>query len=320
MPDPNTVSPGNSGGNVSLQNAPGADFNFDDLFPNPEVQPAQPQTATSETPSQTPQAPVQDQFFLRNSDGTIAYRSAEDALTGIAHKDELVKRYRDYLDANGIDPNELRPKQQPQVAQPSTQVDPNSLDSGKLFDDLAAAAQRGDKAAYGRIQETYQRKIAQNVVENYLAPYAPLMAETARQRAIREVTKEIPDFPNFIGSDAFKRVSDSIPIYKDMLQLGENNPEASKRLPEVYKSMYLVNQGLSARAQVSQTQAPLNVPPVQNTPTVRPQTTMAQSSITPPAPGVDTRQWTTNRESRKQLIKDYEQRGLDTTDWRNLGT
>jgi hypothetical protein len=319
MPDPNTVSPGNAGGNVNLQNAPGADFNFDDLFPNPEV-PAQPQTATSGTTTQTPQATTPDQFFLRNTDGTIAYRSAEDALTGIAHKDELVKRYRDYLDANGIDPNELKPRQQPQTVAPSTQVDPNALDSGKLFDDLAAAAQCGDKAAYGRIQETYQRKIAQNVVENYLAPYAPLMAETARQRAIREVTKEIPDFPSFIGTEAFNRVRDSIPIYKDMLQLGENNPEASRRLPEVYKSMYLISQGLNRQAQNSQPQAPLTVPPVQNTPTVRPQTTMSPTSITPPAPGIDTRNWTTNREARKQLINDMDAQGWKDKDWRSVGS
>ena len=318
MPDPNVVSPGNSGGNVNLQNAPGADYNFDDLFPNPEVTPAQPQVATPGTPVQpTPQA-TEAQPFLKA--GSSVYLTAEEAARGLEHKDALVARYREYLDANGIDPNELRPKQvQPVKAQP--QVEADTMDSGKLFDELAAAAQRGDKAAYGRIQETYQRRIAQDVVQNYLAPYAPLMAETARQRAIREVSKEIPDFPNFIGSDAFKRVSESIPIYKDMLQLGENNPEASKRLPEVYKSMYLVNQGLSARAQASQPQAPLNVPPVNTTPTARPQqTTMNSTSLTPPAPGVDTRQWTTSSEARKQLIKDAQQRGLDTMDWNRLGT
>ena len=321
MPDPNTVSSGAAGGNVSLANAPGADFNFDDLFPNPEVQPAQAQPATSGTPSQAQPQATEAQPFLKA--GSSVYLTAEEAARGTEHKDALIARYREYLDANGIDPNELKPKAQPQTRPQQTQVDNNSdlFDSGKLFDDLAAAAQRGDKAGYGKIQEKYQRQIAQDVVRNYLEPYAPLMAETARQRAIREVSKEIPDFQNFIGSDAFKRVSDSIPIYKDMLQLGENNPEASKRLPEVYKSMYLVNQGLIQRAQASQPQAPLTVPPVQNTPTARPQqTTMNSTSLTPPAPGVDTRQWTTNPEARKQLIKDAQQRGLDTMDWSRLGT
>lgn len=318
MPDPNNVSPGNAGGSVSLQNAPGADFDFDSLFPNPEVTPAQPQTATSGTPSpQPPQAP-ENQPFLKA--GSSVYLTAEEAARGLEHKDLLVERYRAFLTQNGYDPNELKPKDQPQAPLAQTQVD--NFDSGKLFDELAAAAQSGNKAAYGKIQESYQRKIAQDVVQNYLAPYAPLMAETARQRAIREVTREIPDFPAFMGSDAFKRVSESIPIYKDMLQLGENNPEASKRLPEVYKSMYLVNQGLTRQAQNSTPQAQqVTVPPVQNTPTARPQqTTMSQSSLTPPSQGVDTRNWTTSRESRKQLISDMEARGYKDLDWGRVGS
>jgi hypothetical protein len=322
MPDPNTVSPGNNGGRINLQNAPGADYNFDDLFPNPEVTPQQSQVATSETPSQqTPQA-TENQPFLKA--GNSVYLTAEEAAKGIEHKDALVTRYRDFLAQQGFDPNELRPKAAPQV-QPQV-VD--NFDSGKLFDELASAAQRGDKAAYGRIQESYQRKIAQDVVQNVLAPYAPLMAETARQRAIREVSAEIPDFPNFIGSEAFRRVSDSIPIYKDMLQLGENNPEASKRLPEVYKSMYLVNQGLTRQAQVSQPQAQqVTAPPVQNTPTGRPQQSLTPSTLTPPnQSAIDTRNWSYNdaryadSNARKQLIKDSESKGLDKMDWTRLGT
>lgn len=321
MPDPNSVSSGNSGGNVNLQNAPGADFNFDDLFPNPEVTPAQSQAANQGTPPPTTPQATETQPFLKA--GSSVYLTAEEAARGLEHKDALVDRYRAFLAEQGFDPNELRPKAPPQAAQPVQ--DPKDSYDG-LFDELAAAVRNNDKVAYGRIQKKYQQEVAQDVVQNYLAPYAPLMAETARQRAIREVSKEIPDFPSFMGSEAFRRVSDTIPIYKDMLQLGENNPEASKRLPEVYKSMYLISQGLSKQA--SNSPQALTTPPVNTTPTARPQTTLSPSSLTPPPPGVDTQRWaqstgsgrTLNTEARKQLIKDYEARGYDTMKWDVVGS
>src|SRR6266700_977986 len=101
MPDPNTVSSGAAGGNVSLANSPCADFNFDDLFPNPEVQPAQAQPATSGTSSQAQPQATEAQPFLKA--GSSVYLTAEEAARGTEHKDALIARYREYLDANGID-------------------------------------------------------------------------------------------------------------------------------------------------------------------------------------------------------------------------
>jgi hypothetical protein len=317
MPDPNNVSPGFNKGYVDLSQAPGADDSWDNLFQNPENAPAaQPQVAPGTNPPAEPQA-VQAPFLKA---GNSVYNTAEDAVHGVAHKDELIDRYRTFLSQNGYDPNELRRvAPEPVAAQPDPQ-NPTSpfkyLNNGKqYYADLAKAADRNNPnpEAYEQIQRTYQ----QEVLQNFLAPYGPLLAETARQRAGRQVSSEIPDFARFHESPEFTATVKASPLLGEMLEIGENNPQASARLPEVYKQIYLTYQGISRQRTDSST-AQL-APPVQNTPTARPVPTMSTSSLTPPAPGSDTRNWTTDREARKQLIADGRAK-LGDVDWGSLGT
>jgi hypothetical protein len=320
MPDPNALSPGSNGGRIDLSGAPGADTSFDDLFLPEGVPAGQPQAAPGTTPPQTPQAPS-NQPFLKAGD--TVYLTAEDAAQGVAHKDQLVARYRTFLAENGFDPNELRPLQPQAPAAPqSVPSKYKYLGNGKqYYADLAKAADRQNPnpEEYERITRQYQQEVFSSMYE----PYAPLMAESARQRAVRQVSAEIPNFQAFLDSPEFKKTTESIPLYKDMLQLGENDPEASKRLPEVYRMIYLTHQGMN-RQQVNSNPA-LNAPPV--TPTVRPTPTLQPSSLTPPPPGVDTRNWTQStgqgvklqNEARKQLIEDGVNRGLAGIDWGSVG-
>jgi hypothetical protein len=291
-----------------MNGAPGADVSFDDLFP-PEGPPAAPPQAVQGT--QPPQAPQADQVFLKAGDSV--YKTAEEAAKGLEYKDQLVARYRAFLTEQGFDPNDPRPavRQESQAPAPAAQSQYKYLGNGKkYYQALSDAVQRRDEAAYEQVQHEYQTEVVQSV----LAPYAPLMAESARQRAIRQVSTEIPDFQAFIGSADFKRTVDSIPLYKEMLQIGESNPQAAERLPEVYKSLYLINQGLNRQA--SQTQAAPVAAPVQNPPTTR---TMNTSTLTPPAPGPNPQDWTTNREARKALIQDQQARGIGDRNWGDLG-
>lgn len=316
---PNNVSPGFDRGYIDMSAAPGANVSFDDLFP-PEGEPApQPQVGPGTTPQSQPQAPQGP--FLKAGD--TVYNTSEDAVNGTIHKDDYIKRARAFLSENGYDPNEFRRVQAEPQAQPSAQPSVSSpykyLGNGKVYyADLAAAANPSNPnpERYEQIQRQYQ----QEVFQSYLAPYGPLMAETARQQAIRKVSVEIPDFQRFVESPDYKKTIESIPIYKEMIEIGENNPEAAKRLPEVYRAIYLTNQGLNRQAQTSSTQAPSTVPPVQNTPTARPTTTMSPSTMTPPPQGRDTRNWTTDRDARKQLIQDLQNRGIQDQDWTSLGT
>src|SRR5579863_9736244 len=130
MPDPNSVSPGHVSGSVSLQDAPGGDQDWDSLFPNPELQPAsQPQVANpgiNPQQPQTPQAP-----FLKA--GETVYNTAEDAANGVAHKDSVIAKYRNFLASNGLDPNAvLKDDFQPQV-RPQVQPQPEPTRSNSPY-------------------------------------------------------------------------------------------------------------------------------------------------------------------------------------------
>lgn len=320
MPDPNVVSPGASGTRIDMSGAPGSDISFDDLFP-PSEGPAAPQAPQGTIPLQQPQAV--DQPFLKA--GSSIYNTAEEAARGLEHKDQLVARYRAFLSENGFDPNELKPVVKPQAApEPQTPSPYKYYKSNKLFSSLSNALSNKDMAAYEQIQSEFAAEAAQDQIQQILAPYAPLLAETARQRAIRDVSKEIPDFVNFYGSANYKAVTDRIPLIREMEAIGESNPSAASRLPELYKMSYLISQGMNPQAPPAQV-----VPPVQNPPTARTQTTsLSPSSLTPPSQGVDTRSWAQsqgngrqlNTDARKQLIKDFEGRGIDNADWSRLGT
>lgn len=301
---PNNVSSGFDKGYVDLSQAPGADNSWDDLFQNPENPATPPQAATGTNPPQSPQAVTEP--FLKAGDSV--YNTAEEAARGLEYKDQLVARYRNFLNEQGFDPNELKPKETPQAQTPQAQSPFKYLNNGKkYYEDLADAVKRHDEQAYEQITRTYQ----QEVINSTLAPYAPLLAETGRQRAVRRVASEIPDFEKFLYSQDFKKTVDAIPLYKEMLQIGETDPNASERLHEVYKAVYLTHQGLTRNqgAQAPVTQAP----PVSTNPTVRPNPTMSQSTLTPPAPTPNTQNWSqplSNRlkrdsnEARTSLIQE----------------
>lgn len=302
MPDPNSVSSGANGGRISLTDAPGADQNWDELFPNPElISATQSQTATQGTNPQTGQP------FLKAGD--TVYNTAEDAIQGTAHKDELIANYRRFLSEQGVDPNTLQRAQQTVQQSQAEPAKTNSqykyYGNPEFFDKVADAAQRRDRVEYERLMSTH----TQEAISAQLDPWRATLAETNRFRAIRQATAETPDFGKFIDGPGYKKVMDSFPLYKEMVQIGENDPVAAQRLPEVYKSMYLIYQGMNqTQGQVQSTTSTTQV-----NPTVRQQATLQPSSLTPPPPSGNTQGWQesswrgnkpTGNEARKQLIQD----------------
>jgi hypothetical protein len=300
MPEPN----GNPN-SVSLANAPGADQDWDSLFPNPELQPAQPQVVNSPTTPQQPQAP-----FLKAGD-TI-YNTAEDAAAGVSHKDSVIAKYRNFLSSNGLDPNAVlkddfqvqpRPQVQPQP-EPVKNTSPyKHYNNPNFFDEVAAAATAKDRQKYTELMGQF----TQEAIQANLEPWRATLAETNRNRAIRQASAEVPKFNEFIEGPGYKKVLDSFPLYKEMVQIGENDPIAAQRLPEVYRSMYLIHQGMNQ----AQAQPVTNATPI--TPTVRSQPTLQPSALTPPAPSTSTQGWQeaswqgnkpSGNEARKQLIQD----------------
>lgn len=308
---PNEVSSGYNSGHVSLASAPGADLDWDSLFPNPEVQSAsQPQAVSQGTnPQQQPQA-ASNQPFLKA--GETVYNTAEDAANGLAHKDAIVAKYRTFLAQNGYDPNALLKDEFQQQPQARTEPVKNSpykyYGNPNFFDEVAAAAQARDRVKYEQLMATH----TQEAIQASLDPWRATLAETNRFRAIRQATAEVPAFKEFIDGPGYRKVIDSFPLYKEMVQIGENDPVAAQRLPEVYKSMYLIYQGMNQGQ--SQPQATTAVP---NTPTVRSQPTLQPSALTPPATSGNTQGWsesnwrgnkTLGNDARKQLISDGDNR------------
>lgn len=307
---PNNVSQGANGGRLDFSGAPGADLDWDSLFPNPELPPASPQATQGTPPQQEPQA-TQNQPFLQA--GQTVYNTAEDAIRGTQHKDDLIARYRSYLSEQGVDPNTLQrtapPPQATQPAQPTAPSKYKYYGNPNFFDEVAKAAGDRDRTKYEQLLAAHSREAADAAIDERLAPWQATLAETNRFKAYRQVTQEIPGFENFFNSTGFKEVQDKFPLYKEMLQIGENDPNAARRLPEVYQQMYVLYQGLNAGK--PQAQTPTIAAP--STPTVRSQPTLQPSSLTPPAPATSTvgwqeASWRGNRplgnDARKQLIQD----------------
>src|SRR5581483_6567620 len=158
MPNPINV-PSFDRGFVPMDDAPGADSSFDELFP--------PEGSESAAP---PQAHTP---FLQA--GKSVYLTPEDAAKGVAHKDELIDRYRTFLAEQGFDPNTFQPKAsaQPQ-APPKVEQSPYTYfgNGQKLYDDLAQAVASKDPVRYERVMQQYQTES----FNAHLAPVAPLIS------------------------------------------------------------------------------------------------------------------------------------------------
>lgn len=289
MPDPNSVSAGAASGRLDFSNAPGADQDWDSLFPNPELAPvSQPQVASGTNPPQAPQAQP-NQFYLASGDGKIAYRTAEDAIQGISVKDTEIARLRSFLKDSGVDPNTL------QKAQPQAQ--PQSAEAhARFFDRVAEAATNRDKDAYENAFKEF--------IGGMIDPWRGTLAEMNRFKAYQQVSRELPGFKEFFENGNYNSTLEKNPLLKDMNQIGENDPIAAQRLPEVYRLAYF---------NFKATQPATEATAVTTTPTVRPQTTLQPSALTPPAPVVSTQGWAeaswrgvkpTGNDARKQLIRD----------------
>lgn len=303
--NPNPVAPSTT--YVDMTNAPGGDQDWDSLFPNPENPAAStPQVSPGTNPQQPPQAA--NDWFLRSTDGKIVYRTAEDAIAGVSHKDAEIERLRGFLKSTGVDPNTLQTSQ-PQ-ATPAPESKTNSpykyYGNPNTFDEIAAAATARDKQKYTQIFDAYMKE----AIQANLEPWRPTLAETNRNKAMRQVQQQIRDFDNFYFGDGHKQVLESNPLFREMEQIGENDPIAAQRLQEVYQAEYLMWKGMQPQTP----QTPQATPQV-TSPTVRSQPTLQPSALTPPAPTpvyaqnawaqpLSNRLDRSSNEARKQLIAD----------------
>jgi hypothetical protein len=263
------------------------EVNLDDVFPNPEST-LDPNRA-SYTPPTTQTAPqvTPEEPFLKTATGTV-YKSADDAVKGIEHKDALILKLRqDAIERTGIDPVSGQP-----VRKETTPVN-YTQDGDRFLTDLAAAAKKGDTSAYTKVQEKF--------VNDVLAPYAPILSGFAKTQAVEAVAGEISDFRQFLRSDDMKHTLDENPSLRQAIEVAEVNPQAAGQLGEFYKMAYKLNMARklpeAVRAQTAtQTQA---------RPTVSSATSQAPpSTVKHESPSFDT------PEGRRAIIAEQEKRGV----------
>ena len=282
----------NSNG-LNFSDAPGESYSLDDLFPNPEVDTA-PAPSESDT---APQASSPEDVFLRA--GETIYKSREDALSGIAHKDAVIQDLRSKLaSSTGIDPitgKQLvvaHPQAQPEAPLNYTQ------DGSRYFDDLVEAVQKNDRVKYTAIQQKF--------IQDTLAPIAPVIVNVAKANAVENVSSDIPDFRTFQSSSAYKETLEAMPSLKAAIETGEKYLDASSQLPELYRLAYFAGKGRQAPELVRQAaQAPA---PTQ---TSRPTTSPSTMTPPPPAPPADLR----TTEGRKAIIAAAERAGVADRRW-----
>ena len=278
--------------------APGGDLNLDDIFgendPAPtttETNPYPQSTSTETTPS--PAEPV-----IKTKTGTV-YKSIDDAVQGIEHKDALIAQLREQVkQQTGADPLVARkPAATPQPEGPKSYIE----DRDQYFEDIADAIAKKDTKRYMEIE---QKKIWDT-----LGPLAPTIAALSKANAERVVVQEIPDFKGFLGSEQFQQLDQYSPLLADAIRTAEMNPQAANQLPELYKVAYLATQGRRVPELIQSAR--------ETAPSIQPRPTIHSTPITPPPvtgapqvqPGLET------KESRQALIKQMEDKGIGTQRW-----
>lgn len=225
MPEPTVSS-----NSFDFFDAPSGDSSLDDIFI-----PGDENNSNSNTPVVTEQqTEVSSEPFLKTSTGSV-YKSADEAVRGIEHKDALILELRQKLsDQNGVDP--LR-KRTPEVEDPGLMS--YIENPKKYFADLNEAAKSGDEA---KILAVQQRFVEENTART-LAPYAGILSNAIKSQAVESVSGSIPKFQEFLGSEDYKTTLENYPLLKRSIEISESNPQQSGDLGQLYRMAYEVSNG-----------------------------------------------------------------------------
>lgn len=280
MPEP-TVIPQS----FDFYDAPGGEATLDQIFipsDNPSPNPNTPVVNEPQNPSSEP--------FLKTSTGSV-YKSADEAVKGIEHKDALILELRQKLsEQNGVDP--LR-KRTPEVEDPA--LTSYLENPKKYFSDLNDAAKTGDEAKILAVQSRF--------VQENLAPYAGILSNAVKSQAREQVSATIPEFNTYLGSDDYKTTLDNYPLLKRSIEISESNPQQSGDLGQLYRMAYTLSNGRNLPQIVEANRA-------QAQPTTRP--TVSSTQPTPVTNGQRLAQPAmTSTDGRKAIIAQQEAQGVD---------
>jgi hypothetical protein len=298
---------------VGLSDAPGGDLNLDDLFPNPEAAPGLSETqASSAAQSQAPPPP--QEFFLETPTGT-RYLNRDEAVRGLSEKDAAIERLRNFaIERTGFDPLTQRAVGQPQgqsqaVPAPQSQQFDFQQFKKQTYDELAAAAERGDYNSYMDKLTEYNSMVSNQVMQ----PYAPVFQNFVRVQAVDSVAGEVKDFRDFYHGKEYKSVLEENPDLAGAIRNAETVPQFYDRLPNLMKLAYYYSQGRRV-PQITQEAARTAAQQMTPPPTARP--SLGSSTLTPPSTQTPTSEaGFATSDSRKQMIRDMEAKGVLGLKW-----
>lgn len=265
------------------------DLDLDVVFGNPEnpVRVVQPEPVAAATPTEPAQPTQTAEPFLKTRTGTV-YKNADDAAQGIEHKDQLIARLRqEAIDRSGIDPINGQP-----VIKVADQPKSYTQDSKRFIEDLSKAAQANDADGY--------RNVQQQLINETLAPYAPLLANLAKTQAVESVSAKNPQFREFRNSTDYNETLEKFPLLAGAIAQSEGDPQAQNNLEQFYQMTFEL---ASARKvpEVVRAQAQ-SIPRPTVSSTALP--SLPTTSTTSANPGLNT------PEARKALIEQQERSGV----------
>jgi hypothetical protein len=268
---------------------------MDELFPAEPSAPPQAASPESQPPEQPPAQPAAtpDEPFIKGS--RTVYKTREAAVEGLNSKDTLIEELRQrYSLATGIDPITRQPvgNQTPQAS------DNYDLNPKKYLADLQAATKAEDLA-----------QVQKKFLWDSLQPIAPVIMQATKANAIQRLKAEVPDFETFHNSAEYQTTLERTPSLKEAIETAEGDIRFTSRLDDLYKTAYLVHQGIQLpellKRQSSTTQPPATRPT--NTPT----------TLAPDPNGIRTTSAADlqSREGRKSIIEQFEKSGRDKLPW-----
>lgn len=304
-------------------NPPTGDEDFDSLFQrlgvdgenitNSNTVPTELTTAAEEPAPQVPETPASPEpskFELKTKTGTI-YKTAEDAVKGIETKDRTIEQLRsmiaavtgeDPLSKTGIKPGTTNAPQKPVSY---------LQDRRRFAQDLTKAAELGQKEdqwdPYGNVLGQYVYEIVQSAV----GPYIPVVQKVGRQEALEAVAKNVPEFRDFYGSQAYQKVLEQRPKLAGYIKNLEGNATMQEDLAEQYLDVWNDHQ-VHRLAELASRPAPAPQNPTPRTP-LQPRTQMEFKQE--PNDGMRRNQAPTKPSmataaGRKAIIEALEQKGL----------
>lgn len=322
-----------------FKNAPIPDENLHDLFktesdktfvsePAPVTEapvetPAAPETPAPDAQPNAPQsqsATSQDDFTIRAGD--TVYKSRDEVARGIEHKDAVISQLRNYvIQTQGVDPITGKQVGMPQFYRP-TQGEPQAnqpvnyaQDPDRYYQDLAEANESAQKTGDKRKFFAIQQKFFQDNLNASMGPVMPLVRDSARTRAIREVSTKLPEFDKLYGSKDWQETLDTKPTLRQAVTLAEHDVNLAQQLPEIYEVVYWATKGRQMPQLVQQAAAAAQqAAPPQGS---QPRTTMQPMTPNPPKVQSSRTRDLLNPEDRKAYLKELKDRGVDQFVWRS---